>query len=82
MELLLLLLVIFLQLGGGLGWERGEGGRGWQGWEWVTAGRGLMTLQQPQPAVNWAPGAEGGSLTGAVTQTPPRREMSALPSGL
>lgn len=70
MELLLLLLVIFLQLGGGLG-------VGWgQGWEWVTMGRGLQTLVQPQPALNWAPGGRRESHWGGETDTPQREVCS------
>lgn len=67
MELLLLLLVIFLQLGEGVG-----GGR--QGWVWVTSGGRLLAPKQPQPYGNWALGGRSG-VTRAVGQMAPQGDV-------
>lgn len=74
MELLLLLLVIFLQLGEGVG-----GGR--QGWVWVTSGGRLLAPKQPQPYGNWALGGRSGVLLGQWDRWP-HREMSSLRGSL
>lgn len=64
MELLLLLLIVFLQLGGA-------------GWEWVTARRGPRTPEPPQPCCYRAPGGRSRESHWVVKGTP-CREMPAL----